>query len=92
MKLSTVFLSIFRNFKNVAKTLAARHQHYMCYQMSDSKTSLRHQTTYTGSQYFFYEASVVTIKDTGFQSEILQSAPELCDDSVVEVCISYIIG
>lgn len=39
--------NILRNFKNVAKTLAVRHQHYMCYQMLNSDTFLRQPTMYT---------------------------------------------
>ena len=40
--------NILRNFCNIPKTLAARHQHYMCYQMLNGSTYLRHTPTFTG--------------------------------------------
>ena len=40
---------ILRNFKNVPKTLSARHQHYMCYLMLDDDNYLRQPSTYTKS-------------------------------------------
>ena len=35
------------NFKNMPKTLAGRHQHYMCYQMIDPTKYMKPQVSYT---------------------------------------------
>ena len=43
--------SVVRNFRNAPKTLATRHQHYMCYQMLEPSTYLHHHTTHTGGRY-----------------------------------------
>ena len=42
--------NVLRNFKNVAKTLAARHQHYMCYQMINAESFLRQPMEHTGGK------------------------------------------
>lgn len=42
--------NVVRNFRNIPKTLAFRHQHYMCYQMLEPSRYLRHCTTYTGGK------------------------------------------
>jgi len=36
------------NFKNISKTLAGRHQHYMCYEMINPSSYMANRTTYTG--------------------------------------------
>ena len=46
---------VVRNFKNIPKTLASRHQHYMCYQMLDSTTYLRQPISHTGGEMFLIE-------------------------------------
>ena len=40
---------VVRNFKNIAKTLAHRHQNYMCYQLMND-TYLQHDTKFTGGK------------------------------------------
>ena len=47
---------VLNNFKNISKTLASRHQHYMCYQMMNPSAYRRNQITYTGGimPFFFF--------------------------------------
>ena len=83
--------NIVRNFKNIPKTLAARHPHYMCYQMLESEKYLRHQDTCTGSQctyiqvqvalFILLTASSISIEDFEFSEEITHSLPELSLDT-----------
>ena len=40
------------NFKNISKTLASRHQHYMCYEMMNPSTYMRNQITYIHGRYY----------------------------------------
>ena len=42
--------NILHNFKNLPKTLASRHQSYMCYEMLESTKYLRHNAQYTGGK------------------------------------------
>ena len=39
------------NFKNISKTLAERHQHYMCYHMMEPSTYMKTQISYTGGKF-----------------------------------------
>ena len=43
--------NIVRNFKNVPKTLANRHQLYMCYQMLDADKCLCPHDSHNGGMY-----------------------------------------
>ena len=45
---------VLNNFKNISKTLASRHQHYMCYQMMNPSAYMRNQITYTGGIYYAF--------------------------------------
>ena len=38
------------NFKNMPKSLANRHQHYMCYLMMEPSTYMKAQISYTGGK------------------------------------------
>ena len=79
------------NCTEIPKTLAARHQHYMCYQMLESEKYLRHQDTCTGSQctyiqvqvalFILLTASSISIEDFEFSEEITHSLPELSLDT-----------
>ena len=45
------------NFKNIAKTLAHRHQHYMCYQLMND-TYLQHDTKFTGGKCKAFQSKI----------------------------------
>ena len=42
---------VLRNFKNIPKTLAYRHQHYMCYQMLDPAGYIAKSVSYMAGKY-----------------------------------------
>ena len=48
---------VVRNFKNIAKTLAHRHQNYMCYQLMND-TYLQHDAKFTGGKCKAFQSKI----------------------------------
>ena len=46
------------NFKNIPKTLALRHQRYICYQMNEPSSYLQNSTSYGRRKLSFYIAEI----------------------------------
>ena len=91
--------NVVRSFQNAPKTLASRHQHYMCYQMLEPTSYLRHKTTYTGGtstlgQNLIKKLIIMhcncTVKQMklndmthSHENLIMMAAPELSEDTCI---------
>lgn len=72
------------NFKNIPKTLADRHQQYMCYNMSDPTRYLKYHLEYSsgkemaiyGSIDIFYIGRPVKVKELHYSDSLLRFATE----------------
>ncbi|XP_065884437.1 uncharacterized protein [Dysidea avara] len=58
------------NFTNIGKTVATRHQRYMCYKMTCS-------TNFLGADIAYGTATSTTVNDVEYRSDLLQYSAEL---------------
>ena len=85
---------VIHNFKNVPKTVALRHQNYMCLHLYNKKTYLQASHEYSSGIDVLYPITFntpltlgnpVTVGSLEFSEQLLIAVSELTEDSIVHL-------